>query len=192
MKTNYTYLLVTIIGLLILPLINTTVVAQTTVGFEGITSPNCDFTFDTMEKYKSGLVKYNLLQLNVVSDKRWDLYVAANVAVADSWDVDQYYSNSGPNPDIDILSLRFRNASNTSNEPTFFPIRHTSDPVYIIGTDGTDGDVLCGAGHTNVAGTYVTESNCYQFNVDVRVKPEMGDRAGSYHMEIVFTILEDI
>lgn len=156
------------------------------------TSPTVNLVFNTIEKYQDGLVQYNFLQLNIETDRTWDLYVGANTSVQGEWDEDLRYSSSGTTPLVDILELRFRNAQNTSQEDDFFPIRDVNDPVYIIGSDAADVEKACGLEGANAAGSYLTAPGCYQFNLDLKIKPGFTYRPGLYRMEIVFTLYENL
>ena len=156
------------------------------------TSPTENLIFNTIEKYQHGLVQYNFLQLNIESDRTWDLYVGANTSVQGEWDEDLRYSNSGATPIIDILQLRFRNVQGTAQQDDFFPIRDVNDPVYIIGSDVLDAEKACGVEGANAAGSYLTDPGCYQFNLDLKVTPGFTYRPGLYRMEIVFTLFENL
>ena len=45
---------------------------------------------------------------------------------------------------------------------------------------------------TNVAGSYTTDPQCYQFRVDLRIVPGMGYRPGLYTLQIEFVIAQDL
>ena len=114
--------------------ISTVAYAQA-VSFSLKTSPSLHFDFNTVDKYISGLTFMNACELNVVAvGTQWDLYVGATTTVAGVWDVSSVYSTSGLTPPIDILQLKFRNASGTALVAGFFPIQDILTPTYIIGS----------------------------------------------------------
>lgn len=162
------------------------------VSFELKVSPSVNLVFNTIEKYQSGQVQYNFSQLNIEADVTWDLYVGARTSVQNEWDEEQRYSISGETPDVSILQLRLRNSSNTTQENGFFPLRDINDPVYIIGTSAIDAQIACGNVGSNAAGSYLTEPNCFQFNLDMLIKPGFTYRPGLYKIEVVYTIMANL
>lgn len=187
---NRFYILV-LLWLIIQPLYLHHLNAQN-VSFELKVSPSINMAFNTIEKYQTGLVQYNFSQLNIEADVNWDLYVGARTSVQDEWDEEERYSNSGETPEVSILQLRFRNSSNTSQEGDFFPLQDINNPVYIIGSSAVDAAIPCGAVGSNAPGSYLTEPNCYQFNVDMLIKPGLTYRPGLYKIEVVYTIMADL
>lgn len=149
--------------------------------------------FNTIEKYQNGLVQYNFNQLNIDADTvTWDLYVGSNTSTQNEWDEELRYSNSGETPGVDILQLRFRNSNSTSQEADFFPLQDINNPVYIIGSDALDPETVCGGEGSNAAGDYLTSPGCFQFNLDMLIKPGFDYRPGLYKVEIVYTLMENL
>ena len=161
------------------------------VSFELKTSPEEDFVFNSTADYVTGITRFNVLKLNVSSDRRWDMWVKATNA---NWTIVETYSSNGQVPDIDILELRVRNAASTSLISDFFPITNTEQ--YLIGTVLSDADVPCPNSGANTAGSYLTNPSCYEFFVDFRLTPGIDPvnylRSGLYRIEILFTIVEDL
>ena len=69
------------------------------VNFELKTSPNIDFTFNTIDKYINGIIVPHALELNVnVTGSQWDLYIGSTTTLAGSWNVVSNYSTTGISP----------------------------------------------------------------------------------------------
>ncbi len=165
--------------------------------FELKTTPDVKFSFTTIQDYLTGIIKFNVITLNVKAiGTEWDLYVKTTTNVAGYWDeTGIYYSSSGEKPPVNILELRFNNINKTSNNDNFFPI--TNLPTYVIGTSSNDVAIPCGMNQpTNVPGNYIENSSCYKFNVDMKIKPGMSlpnvYRAGIYTLRVDFVIVEDL
>ena len=66
------------------------------VSFDLKTNPTVDFTFNTIQKYQTGIIVHDAVILDVVvPGTQWDLYVGSSTAVAGTWDNVQYYSTDG-------------------------------------------------------------------------------------------------
>ena len=72
-----------------------------------MTTPDqIDFTFDNIQKYNAGIIKYGATILKVSSSVSWDLYVVGTSQVGDSiWDQQLSYSGCGGTNAIDSLPL---------------------------------------------------------------------------------------
>jgi len=164
------------------------------VSFALKTSPSINFDFNTVQKYVSGITVMNVCELNIEAvGAQWDLYVGASTTVPGLWDVNSVYAIGGAIPSINIMQLQFRNASNTSQVPTFFPIQDILTPTYIIGTAlAPDAAINCPATGTNQAGDYMVSTGCYKFNVDMKVIPGLGLQSGSYSMRIDYILVQDL
>lgn len=162
------------------------------VSFELKVSPSVNMVFNTIEKYQTGLVQYHFSELNIAADVSWDLYVGARTSTQNEWDEEQRYSNSGKTPDVSILQLRFRNSSSTSLESGFFPLQDINNPVYLIGSSALDAEIPCGDLGSNMAGSYLTAPDCFQFTLDMLIKPGLTYRPGLYKVEIVYTIMANL
>ena len=162
----------------------------------GITSAssNISFDFNTINKYKTGIILYNAFELNVdVTGTQWDLYVGATTTVAGDFDVVSTYSSTGSTPPISLIQMQFRNSNNTSLMSGFFPLTDISSPTYIIGTSAApDLSISCPNVGTNVAGSYTTNPACYKFKVDMKVTPGFTYKSGLYTLRIDYILIEDL
>jgi hypothetical protein len=162
----------------------------------GITSAssNISFDFNTIQKYKTGIIYYNAYELLVdVSGTNWDLYVGATTTTAGYFDVVSTYSSTGTNPPISILQLQFRNSNNTSLMSGFFPLTDISSPTYIIGTSSApDISISCPNVGTNTPGNYSSNPGCYKFNVDLKINPGFSYKSGLYTLRIDYILIEDL
>lgn len=162
----------------------------------GITSSssNISFDFNTINRYKTGIILYNAFDLNVdVSGTQWDLYVGATTTASGDFDVVSTYSSTGSIPPISILQMQFRNSNNTSLMSGFFPLTDISSPTYIIGTSAApDLSISCPNVGTNVAGSYTTNPGCYKFNVDMKITPGFTYKSGLYTLRIDYILIQDL
>lgn len=164
------------------------------LSFSVKTSPNLLFDFNTVQKYLVGITQINVCELNIDAvGTQWDLYVGATTAVAGEWDVSSYYSANGTIPTTDMVELRFRNMAQTAQVPGFFNLQDISSPTYIIGSAiSPDVAVNCPGVGTNSPGTYVANPQCYRFNVDMKITPGLGNRAGLYSLRIDYVLVQDL
>lgn len=176
----------------------TSLLKAQTVAFVSKTSPSVDFTFNTMNKYTSGITLSNIMTLNIdASMTQWDLYVGATTTIPGEWDATTYYSNVGDDPAVSMAEIQFRNQSNTSLVSGFFPLTDIATPTDIIGDhlNAPDPAVNCddvdptGA---NTAGDYLSRPGCYKFNIDLRITPGLNYRAGLYTLRIDFILAPDL
>jgi len=85
------------------------------VSFALKTSPNVNFTFNSVEDYQTGLLIANISTLNIeATGTQWDLYVGATTMVSGFWDIVSTYSTWGNDPTVNMVQLQFRNTNNTS------------------------------------------------------------------------------
>ena len=164
------------------------------VSFALKTSPSINFDFNTVQKYVSGITIMNVCELNIEAvGTQWDLYVGATTTVPGLWDVNSVYARGGHVPPITIMQLQFRNAANTSQVPSFFPIQDILTPNYIIGTVlAPDAAINCPATGANQAGDYKVSPGCYKFNVDMKVVPGLGLQPGSYSLRVDYILVQDL
>lgn len=156
-------------------------------------SAQVNFTFSSIQNYQAGLVVPNAASLRIIADNtNWDLYVGATTIVPGQWDVEQTYSVNGNLPNIDIARLRFRNGANTQQVSGFFNLTDISNPVYIIGSSGSDPAFNCPQQGTNTPGNYISQPQCYQFQVDIRIVPGLGMRPGLYSLRIDYILINDL
>lgn len=166
------------------------------VAFASKTSPTVEFTFNTISKYVNGITLPDALTLNIDADlTQWDLYVGATTVSAGEWDVTTQYSNNGADPAVELMEIRLRNLSNTSQASGFFPLADIATPTYIIGSSSADSAVTCAdlpPTGTNAAGDYLSEPECFKFKVDLRIVPGLSHRAGLYALRIDFILVQDL
>jgi hypothetical protein len=163
------------------------------LSFEVVTNPDVDFVFNTVQKYQSGLLAMNAITLRITAvGVNWDLYVGAETDVAGTWDIVSTYGVNGNDPNVELLKVRFRNTASTSQEATFFDLQDISTPVYIIGSELADPVINCPATGTNTPGSYLTDPQCYQFNVDLQITPGFTLKPGLYKLNIKYMIVEDL
>ncbi len=165
-----------------------------TLSFEAKTSPSVDFIFNSVQDYENGLVQMSAITLNInVTGTNWDLYVGAETTNPGLWNVTSTYSGTGQIPTIDLVELRFRNVSNTSQVNGFFNLTDISTPTYIIGSAAApDPSVSCPGTGTNQPGSYLSDPSCYEFDVDIRINPDFSYQAGLYTLTIKYVIVEDL
>ena len=179
---------------LIIILLHSIVLAQS-VSFALKTSPNVSFVFDSIDKYKNGIVIPSFLTLKVETvGTEWDLYVGTSTTSSGFFDVNTAYGSSGiAAVPVNILKARAFNASGTSQTGTsFFDLTDIATPVYMIGSTANDVAVNCASAGTNVAGSYTTQPQCYSFKVDLKAAPGLNYKAGSYSLRVDFVLIQDL
>ena len=162
------------------------------VSFELKTSPNVAFDFTTVNHYVTGVTRMNAIQLNIEATAQWDLYVGTTTDIPGFWDEISFYTLNGESPPVSILQLRARNSANTSLASAYLALRDITDPVYLIGSATTDALVTCPNSGTNAPGSFVTNPNCYRFDVDLRVLPGLDYRPGLYELRVDYVIVQDL
>jgi hypothetical protein len=175
-------------------LITTAAFAQS-VSFALKTSPNVNLTFDSIEKYKNGIIVPNFLNLKVEAvATEWDLYVGTTTVTNGIFDTNYSYGTSGnPSVPVSVLQARVSNTSNTSQTGnTFFNLTDISNPVHLIGSNANDPTINCGSTGTNAPGSYTTQPQCYNFRVDLKANPGFDYKAGSYSLRIDFILIQDL
>ena len=68
----------------------------------------------------------------------------------------------------------------------------TTEDTLVIFSPGIDVPVACPGQGTNTPGSYLSEPQCYQFNVDLRIVPGFDYRPGLYRLLLNFVISEDL
>jgi hypothetical protein len=180
--------------------INFSFIKAQSVSFEFKSSPTIDFLFNTIEKYKNGIIIPNAVTLNVVATgTQWDLYVGSITSSAGTWDNSQYYCSTGDGlPPVDILKVAFRNAGNTPLLGGYQAMQDISSTTLdMIGDHhhAPDPPISCpDVNHkgTNTEGSYLDDPQCYQFKVDFKIVPGLNYRAGLYSLTVEIIIAPDL
>lgn len=165
------------------------------VSFALKTNPNTTITFNTFDKYQYGIVVPNFLSLKVEAvGTEWDLYVGTTSVSAGYFDLNNSYSTTGSAAiPVSILQARVHTTSNTSQTGTsFFGLTDIAAPTYLIGSSANDAAITCGTTGTNVAGSYISDPQCYNFKVDIKATPGLGYRSGSYSLRVDFILVQDL
>lgn len=164
---------------------------------------NVDMTFDTFGKYLSGITVngatlLRLIVTEAVPDCRWQLHINIDnggVAPINQWEQITTYGNPGPpNPTVNLMQVRVRNACNTSLTGTNFVnianINQTIDVVESPGMNNPPG-VGCPGSNVNRPGSYLTNYGEYSFIMDYRVIPNFSFMPGLYQLTIRYCLTED-
>lgn len=163
------------------------------LGFEVVQDADVGFLFNSIQNYQTGLVAMNAITLRITAeDVSWDFYVGAETDIPGLWDVVTVYAGSGDEPEVELLELRFRNTANTSLVDGFFELTDISDPTYIIGSAANDPEITCPNQGTNTPGSYLTQPECYQFRVDMRIVPGFNLRPGLYRIHVKYVLIENL
>ena len=179
-------------------LLSTRIAPAQAVAFELKSSPNADFTFNTIEKYVQGITLPHVLELNVnVTGTEWDLYIGTTTSSAGSWNVATSYSNTGISPPpVGLLQARVYNTNLTPQTGTgFFPLTDIGTPTWLIGSTADDPAVSCADVSpvgTNQPGDYLADPSCYRFKVDLKVSPGLTYRPGYYNLRVDFILIPDL
>lgn len=169
-----------------------------TFTFESKSSPDLDFTFNTIDKYINGITVAHALDLNINAiGGEWDLYIGATTTAAGSFNVVSSYSSTGITPPpVSLIQARVYNSNNTPvSGAGFFPLTDIATPVYIIGSNANDPTVNCGDAvpvGTNAPGDYMADPECYKMRVDLKLVPGLNYRPGLYTLRIDFVIIADL
>ena len=145
------------------------------------TDPQVDFVFNTIQKYQSGITKYNATKLNVTATVPWDLYVQPS---SEYWNQQNLYSASGnatntlpseileiqsaiPNPTPDALTLNNFIGLTSQHGTNISGLTPTASTQFLAGGYNSDRVNFRQAGSSTSAMT----SNGNQFVIHYRIKP---------------------
>jgi hypothetical protein len=159
-----------------------------------------EFTFNTITKLTTGIIKPNAFTIEVESTgPNWDLYAGTVTSVAGTWDNSIYYTTSGNGtPPVSLLQIRLHNLSNTPLISTYVASQDiASTTLDFIGNHNNPSDpaVNCSdINHTgtNTPGSYTTDPQCYQFKVDLKITPGLTYRPGVYNLQLEFILAPDL
>jgi hypothetical protein len=151
-----------------------------------------NFTFNTIQQYKNGIIMAGATEFRVESTAQWDLYVGTQTLTAGQWDVLSSYSSAGTsNVPVSILEIRATSPGATSQQTSFFQLQDNASPVFIIGTAADDPLTNSGIG-TNQPGDPVNDAFTHRFRIDYRLTPTIAYTPGVYSLTVVFTLAEDL
>ncbi|MCB9198046.1 MAG: hypothetical protein H6600_06260 [Flavobacteriales bacterium] len=175
------------------------------------TSVNELLTFDDFSKYEGGMIINSVAKVRVkVEDQAvpdplcsWSLTMQVDNnpgagTPVDEWEeLTQYGNGLNSNPTIDFLEVRVRNACQTSPiDGTFVTFTNNGDLIDIIAPiiPVTPPDVVaagsCASG-VNGSGSYLTDYSEFNFDIDIRVKPDFTLNPGIFQLNITFHLEEN-
>jgi hypothetical protein len=177
--------------------------------FINSTPENIDFVFDNMKKYVTGInyIGATRLRLKIdqdtlfpIGDKicKWKLVMYidnTDYAPPDKWEeVIPPYGTSGTRPDLGLIEVKVYNGCNT---PVKHGIYQLFDPASTVGSyaieiisNDAPLNTLCNGDEINGPGSYLTNYNGYNFNIDYRIIPTYALKPGYYQMKIKFCLVE--
>jgi hypothetical protein len=175
------------------------------------TSINELLTFDEFSKYQGGMIINSVAKVRVrVEDKAivdplcsWSLTMQINnnpgagTPITEWEELTQYGNGLNNNPSIDYLEVRVRNSCQTSPiDGTFQTFTNNGDLIDIIAAfiPVTPPDITpagtCAVG-VNGPGSYLANYNEFNFDIDVRVKPDFTLNPGIFQLNITFHLEEN-
>ena len=170
-----------------------------TVNIDLTSATNVDFRFDTFYKLTNGIFIANAITFNIEAiGTQWDLYMGSVTTIPGVWDNVQYYGTSGNGaPNVNMVQTRVHNLSGTPQISGFVPLQDiATSTLDIIGNHNiADAPVNCSDPSpvgTNTAGSYLSDPQCYQFRVDLRIVPGYLYRPGLYTLQIEFIVAPDL
>lgn len=168
------------------------------------TPGNADFEFNDMQKYVSGITLSGATQLRLKIDEqivgqcKWRLmmYIDNNGYLPNNeWEPLNFYGSSGTVPELNLIQVKVYNGCGTPLNSGVYQIFAGNiqydileiipplpDPINLPGScDGTN---------INGAGSYLSDYNEYNFNIDYRIIPGYSTRTGTYQIKINFCLVE--
>ena len=168
------------------------------------TPGNVDFEFSDMQKYVAGITHSGSTQLRlkideiIAGDCKWRLmmYIDNNGYLPNNeWEPLTFYGSSGTAPQLNLIQVKVYNGCGTPlnsgvyqifagnvNYALLEIIPALSDPRNLPGT--------CSGTQVNAPGSYLTDYNEYNFNIDYRILPGYSLRPGAYQIKINFCLVE--
>jgi len=168
------------------------------------TPGNVDFEFNDMQKYIAGITHSGSTQLRLKVDEiiagqcKWHLmmYITNNGYLpANEWEPLTFYGSSGTAPQLNLIQVKVYNGCGTPlnsgvyqifagnvNYALLEIIPALPDPRNLPGT--------CSGTQVNAPGSYLTDYNEYNFNIDYRILPGYSLRPGAYQIKINFCLVE--
>lgn len=171
------------------------------------TSVNAFMIFDDFTKYQGGITLQSVARIRIkVEDKTvvdplcsWSLrmFIDNNSGVGTpptEWEeLNLYGSGNGQNPLLSALEIRVRNSCRTSpSDGVFRSFTNTSDILDIIEQMLPVTPAGSCAQNINGAGSYLTNYDEFNFDIDVRVKPDFQYNPGIFKLNIRFRLEENL
>ncbi|MCB9174925.1 MAG: hypothetical protein H6589_09975 [Flavobacteriales bacterium] len=170
------------------------------------TTVNSLMTFDNFTSYNGGIVINSVARVRVkVEDKAipdplcsWSLTMiisnnpGAGTPAGEWEELNQYGSGLGTNPPITALEIRVRNSCSTSPiDGVFQTFTNDGDIIDIIAALLPITPAGSCALNVNGPGSYLTNYDEFNFDIDVRVKPNFTYNPGIYQLNIKFHLEEN-
>ena len=170
------------------------------------TSVNALMTFDNFTSYNGGMIINSVAKIRIkVEDQAipdplcsWSLIMTIDNnpgggTPANEWEeLNQYGSGLGTNPPIDVLEIRVINSCTTSPiDGVFQTFNNHGDiidiiaPMLPITPAGS-----CGL-NVNGPGSFLSNYDEFNFDIDIRVKPNFSYNPGIYQLNIRFHLEEN-
>jgi hypothetical protein len=170
------------------------------------TSINELLTFDEFSKYQGGMIINSVAKVRVrVLDKAivdplcsWSLTMqignnpGAGTPITEWEELTLYGNGLNANPSIDFLEVRVRNGCQTSPiDGVFQTFTNNGDLIDIIAAAIPITPAGSCANGVNGPGSYLTFYNEFNFDIDIRVKPNFTLNPGIFQLNITFHLEEN-
>lgn len=166
------------------------------------TSGNVDFEFNDMREYINGITHSGSTQLRLKVDEiavgfcKWKLfmYIDNNGFLPNNeWEPLNLYSATGIAPELDLIEVKVYNGCGTPLMNGIFQIFAGCvqyDILDIIPDVPRTMPGPCDGSQINGPGSFLTDYNEYNFNIDYRIKPGYTLKSGAYQIKIHFCLSE--
>ena len=171
------------------------------------TSVNQIVVFDDFTKYRGGITINSVTRIRVIVEDKtipdplcsWNLkmFIENNSGAGtplNEWEeVTNYGNGAGSNPTIDVLEVRVRNACATSPHDNIFRSFNDANEILEIIREEIGNIVSAGSCTTNVngPGSYLTNYDEFNFDIDIRLNPGVRFKPGIYNLNIRFRLEEN-
>lgn len=176
------------------------------VEIEPNTSINSLLTFDSFQRYQGGYTINSVARIRVKVENKstpdplcsWSLrMIVENNSVsgtpANEWEELYLYGlGNSSNPTIDALEIRVRNECNTSPiDGVFTNFNNDQDIIDIIAPLLAVTPAGSCTANVNGPGNYQTNYNEFNFNIDIKVKPNFAFNPGLFELNVKFVLEEN-
>ena len=171
------------------------------------TTVNSFMIFDDFTRYQGGIILTSVARIRVtVEDKAipdplcsWSLRMfidnnsGAGTPITEWEEILQYGNGNGQNPLLSALEIRVRNSCATSpSNGVFRSFTNTSDILDIIEQMLPVTPAGSCAQNVNGPGSYLTNYDEFNFDIDVRFKPDFQYNPGIFKVNIRFRLEENL